>query len=155
MTVPVISGARAIFALNGTDIGYARSVTVNEDIDWRPLETLNNIRVVEHVPAAYNCNMTVEEFRIVGTTLKSRNFWPKAGQNAAEHLANIINQGDLTATIVDSVTNQTLATMEGVRAASNNYTVGARDISGVNQTFVGRLLKDESELTNVVPSNNA
>lgn len=153
--VPAITGARARFSLDGVKIGYARSVNLNENIDWRPLEVLDNIRVEEHVPVGYDCSMTVEQFKIVDKTLKARGFFPKAGQNSAEHLRNIILSGELTATLEDVITGKLLATVERVRPATTNYTVNARDITGENVTFVAILVKDESETGNVVPSNAA
>ena len=141
----VVTGARARFSLNGQKVGYARSVNLNEEIDWRAIEVLDNIRVQEHAPVAYNCAMTAEQFRIVGDTLKSRGFFPSAGANASEHLRNIILSGELTATLEDVITGELLATVESVRIASTNYTVNARDVTGENVTFVAILVKDESE----------
>lgn len=152
MPVQAITGARARFLLDGVKIGYARSVNLNENIDWRPLEVLDNIRVEEHVPVGYDCAMTCEQFRIVDKTFKARGFFPKAGKDSSEHLRNIILSGELTATLEDTITGKLLAVVERVRVATTNYTVNARDITGENVTFVAILVKDESETANVIPT---
>lgn len=153
--VPAITGARARFSIGGVKVGYARSVNLNENIDYRPLEVLDNIRIEEHVPVGYDCAMTCEQFKIVDQTMKARGFFPKAGQSTAEHLLNILLSGELTATLEDRVSQRILATVERCRIATTNYTVNARDIVGENITFVAILIKDESETENVLPSSLA
>lgn len=152
--VPAITGARARFSINGVKVGYARSVNLNENIDYRPLEVLDNIRIEEHVPVGYDCALTCEQFKIVNQTFKARGFFPKTGRDSSEHLLNILLQGELTATLEDVVSGRILATVERCRIATTNYTVNARDITGENVTFVAILVKDESETDNVVPSNS-
>jgi hypothetical protein len=153
--IQAITGARARFSINGVKVGFARSVNLNENVDYRPLETLDNIRIVEHVPVGYDCALTCEQFKIVDKTFKARGFFPKAGQDSSQHLLNILLQGELTATIEDVVTGKLLATVERCRVATTNYTINARDITGENVTFVAILVKDESEVDNVVPSSVA
>ena len=153
--IPVITGARARFSINGVKVGFARSVNLNENIDYRPLEVLDNIRIEEHVPVGYDCALTMEQFKIVDQTFKARGFFPKAGNDTSEHLLNILLSGELTATLEDVVSGKLLATVERCRIATTNYTVNARDITGENITFVAILVKDESEGDNVVPNSVA
>lgn len=142
----ILTGARARFLLDGKKVGYARNVAMTEEIEWQPVETLDNIEVEEHVPIAYRVSMSASMFRIVGSTIKSEGFFPATGKSAEEHLVNILQAGVLGAQLEDSKTSKILAVVEQVRVASHNWTVDARGIVGEDVTFVGIRIKDESEV---------
>lgn len=142
----VLTGARARFSINGVKVGYARNVTLGEEIEWQPLECLDNVEVEEHVPIAYRVSFSASKFRIVGETLKSLGYFPKVGANTDEHLQNILTAGDLTATLEDSKTGKLISTVEQVKIASHNWTTDARGIVGEDVTFVAIRVKDESEV---------
>lgn len=142
----LFTGARARFSLNGVKVGFARNVTVREEVQLDPVEVLDNIEVEEYVPVAYRVTFSASIFRIIGETLKSRNWFPNTGQNTQEHLTNILNTGDLTATIEDTRSGNIFATLEQVRIQSHNWTIDARGIVGEDVEFVAIRLKDESEV---------
>ncbi len=142
----LFTGARARFSLNGVKVGFARNVTVREEVQLDPVEVLDNIEVDEYVAVAYRVTFSASIFRIIGETLKSRNWFPKTGQNTEEHLTNILNTGDLTATIEDTRSGNIFATLEQVRIQSHNWTIDARGIVGEDVEFVAIRLKDESEV---------
>ena len=143
----VFTGARARFIYNGKKVGYATNVAGSEEIQWDPVEVLDNIQVEEHVPVAYRVTFTASLVRIVGETVKTLGWWPKQGTSPATHLQNILLQGELSAVIEDSKTKQTIMTLEQVRLASHNFTVNARGIVGQDCTFVAIRMKDESEIS--------
>lgn len=142
----LFTGARARFLLNGTKVGYARNVSGTEEIQYEPVNVLDNIQVEEHVPVGYTCSLNCSLFRIVGETLKSKGYFPNLGANTEEHLKNILTNGDLVATIEDSQTGEIIATYEQVKIASHNFTIDARGIVGEDVTFVCIRSKDESEI---------
>lgn len=142
----LFTGARARFSINGIKVGFARNVTVREEVQLDPVEVLDNIEVEEYVPVAYRVTFSASFFRIVGTTLKSQGFFPNTGDNTEEHLTNILNTGDMTATIEDTRTGSLFATLEQVRIQSHNFTVDARGIVGNDVEFVCVRLRDESEV---------
>ena len=141
----VFTGARARFSINSEKVGFARNVNVGEEIEYQPIEELDNIEVSEHVPIAYRVTFTASLFRIVGETFKSKGWFPGLGQSTEEHLTNILTSGDLQATIEDSKTGNVLATLEQVKIASQNWAVDARGVVGKDVTFNAIRLKDESE----------
>ena len=147
----VFTGARARFMINGVKVGYARNVTVSEEIRYDPVEVLDNIEVLEFAPISYMVRLRASQFRIVGETLKSRGWFPNAGANAEEHLSNILMGDDpknvLTAIVEDSKTQNILATIEQIKIASHNWTVDARGVVGEDVEFVGIRMKDESEVS--------
>ncbi len=142
----LLTGARARFSINGIKVGYARNVALGERIRYDPAEVLDNIEVEEHAPTAYESTMTAGHFRIVGETVKSLGWFPSVGANTQEHLENILNTGDLTATLEDNKTGKILATVEQVKVSGRNYTVDARGIVGEDLEFVCIRIKDESEI---------
>lgn len=142
----LFTGARARFLINGTKVGYARNVALTEEIQYDPVEILDQIQVEEHVPVRYRVNFTASQFRIIGETIKSLGFFPSVGGNNAEHLENILTNGDLTATIEDSKTGKIFATVEQVKVASHNWTIDATGIVGEDLTFNAIRVKDESEI---------
>lgn len=142
----LFTGARARFSIDGRKVGYARNVAVTEEIQYDPVEILDNIEVEEFVPVAYRVTFTAGQFRIIGETVKSLGFFPNVGANTEEHLENILISGDLTATIEDTATGSIFATLEQVKVASHNWTIDARGIVGEDLTFVAIRVKDESEV---------
>lgn len=140
----LLTGARARFSLNGVKVGYARNVTLGEEIQYDPAEVLDNIEVEEFAPVAYRVTFNAGQFRIVGETVKSLGWFPPVGANTEEHLENILTQGDLTATLEDNKTNRVIATVEQVKVSGHNYTVDARGIVGEDVNFVAIRVRDES-----------
>lgn len=143
----VFTGARARFIYNGRKVGYATNVSGSEEIQWDPVEVLDNIQVEEHVPVAYRVTFAASLVRIVGETIKSLGWWAKQGTSPAAHLQNILLQGELSAVIEDNKTGETIMALEQVRVASQNFTVNARGIVGQDLTFVAIRMKDESEMS--------
>ena len=142
----LFTGARARFSIQGQKVGFARNVTVREEIQLDPVEVLDNIEVEEYVPVAYRVTFSASIFRIIGDTIKSRGFFPETGANTEEHLTNILNTGELTCTIEDTRSGDIFATLEQVRTQSHNWTIDARGVVGEDIEFVAIRLKDETEV---------
>ena len=142
----LFTGARARFLIDGVKVGYARNVNVSEEIQYDPVEILDNIEVEEYVAVAYRVTFTASQFRIIGETVKSLGWFPSLGANTEEYLSNILTSGDLTATVEDTRTGKLFATLEQVKVQSHNWTVDARGVVGEDLTFVAVRVKDESEI---------
>src|SRR5512137_1888950 len=127
-----LTGCRALFSIDGVKVGYATGVTVREVITYEPIKVLDNIQVEEHVPTDYDVSMTADMVRIVYDSIKAKGWFPSQGSSPAEFLTNILNTGELTATIEDSKTAQIVANVEGVKIAERNMTITARGIVGTN-----------------------
>lgn len=146
-TGKVFAGCRARFMLGGVKVGLATGVTVREGITYEPAKVLDNIQVEEHVPVDYDVSMTADSLVLVGTSLKSRGWFPLQGADPAAHLRNIVASGELTATIIDNQTNTVVANVEGVRIAERNLNIQARGIVGENITMVAIRVRGESDMT--------
>jgi hypothetical protein len=131
------SGARAIFFINGAEIGYAGGVSGEETIDYEPVDVLNLLEVREHVPVAYRCSLNAQIFRVVGKSLKAQGILPKQDE--------IIRSGEMDASIQDSVTLNTVQLFQGVRSSGHSFDISARGIVSENCPFVAIRVKDEFE----------
>lgn len=137
MASQTFSGARAIFFVNGLEVGFAGGVSGEEMIDYEPVDVLNLLEVREHVPVAYRTSMNAQVFRVVGNSLKAQGILPR--------LEEIITSGDLEAAIQDSVTGQTVQLFQGVRCAGHSFDITARGIVNENVPFVAIRCLDEAE----------
>lgn len=142
----VFTGARARFVINGEKVGYARNVSGVEQIQYEPVDVLDNIQTEEFVAVGYTVQLTAEKVRIIGETLKSKGWFPKLGGNPNEHLTNILTSGDLTVTVEDSRTSKIFATYEQAKVSNHNWAIDARGVVGENMEFVAIRALDESEV---------
>lgn len=142
----VFSGARARLMLEGVKVGYCTNVAGSEEIQYDPVEVLDNIQVEEFVPIAYRVTFTASLVRIIGETVKSLGWFPQQGRSPEDHLQNILVSGELVAVIEDNKTGRAMMTLEQVKVASHNFTVNARGVVGQDLTFVAVRMKDESEV---------
>ena len=142
----VLTGARARFSINGVRVGYATNVRVSEAIAYEEISEIDNIEVAEFAPTSYRVTLSASMFRIVGETLKSLGWFPTNGADSAEHLENILINGDLTATVEDSKTGKSFATLENVKISNHEWSIDARGIVGEDATFLCKKVADESEL---------
>lgn len=137
MASQTFSGARAIFFINGLEIGFAGGVSGEEMIDYEPVDVLNLLEVREHVPVAYRASMNAQIFRVVGNSLKAQGILPR--------LEDIITSGDLEAAVQDSVSAQTVQLFQGVRCSGHSFDITARGIVNENVPFVAIRTLDEFE----------
>lgn len=142
----LITGARTRFSIGGVKVGYAKGVNVSEEIEYFPVEVLDNIEVEEYVPIAYRVMFSASFFRIVGETIKSLGWFPKVGNNTNEHLANILTTGVLTGTLEDNQTGKILGTIEQVKLSRQSLGFDPRGVVGVDVEFNAIRFKDESEV---------
>ena len=133
-----IVGARAVFSINGTKVGFASDVTVREDYQIEDIEVLDNIEVQEHVYLGYRVSMTARVFRLPNKSLKQAGIFPITKE--------ALQFAELNVTITDKLSGHTLAQLERVIPESKNINFGARAVSGEDVTFRAIRAKDESEV---------
>ncbi len=142
----IFSGARARMLIDGVPFGFAINVAGSEEIQYDPVEVLDNIEVQEHVPIAYRVTLSASKVWVINETLKQAGFFPKGGASPTERLRNILNQRDLTVLIEDSQRNEFFYVYEQVRIATHNWQIAARAIVNQDVTFVAVRAKDVSEV---------
>lgn len=132
----VMTGAKAVFFLNGIKVAYASSVTFNENIQLEEVNTLDQLEVLEYAEVGYRVDMSCQTFRVADRSVKQLGFMSK--------LKDILTQGDMTAEIHDAVTNSTILLMEGVKLESRQTSVDARGLMTETWSFKGRKSSDEA-----------
>jgi len=132
----VMTGAKAIFRLNGVQVAYASSCTYNENIQLEEVNTLDHLEVIEHAEVGYRVDMSCQTFRVADKSVKQLGLMSKLGQ--------ILTQGELTAEVIDRVSGATLLLMEGVKLESRQTTVDARGLMTETWSFKGRKSSDEA-----------
>lgn len=133
----VFSGARSRFKIDGSVVGFASGVSGSESVDLEPVDVLDLLEVREYVPVAYRATLSAQLFRLIGKSLKQQGVFPTE--------ENILTSGDLTCTIEDKLTGETMAQFEGCKAQEHSFDITARGIVSENVTFVTIRLRDEFE----------
>lgn len=133
---PVLSSARALFTINGIEVGYAGQCSVATSYARTPVDVIGNIEVPQYVPTKVTHQVTFNQLRLVGTNLVTLGFLPSPGNTAEEHLRNLIAIPELTAILEDRITSTVCALLIGVQIESSSLNVSAsslwsEDISGV------------------------
>lgn len=132
----VMTGAKAIFRINGTQIAYASNVSYNENIQLEPVNVLDELSVKEHAEVGYTVDMQCQSFRVQNQSVKQLGIMPR--------LSAILTNGEMTAEVIDKVTNTVLLLMEGVKIQTRQTTVDARGLMTETWQFVGKQAQDEA-----------
>lgn len=136
----VLTGARARLMLNGVKVMYCQGVNYSEEIEYQPVEPLDQYEVAEHVPVAYRVTFSAEMTRVVNNPIKQRD-----GVSVMPRLEDITNAPALTGTIEDRLTGAVLANIEQVKLQRYTSNIG-RAIVLTSCEFVAIRVRDESEL---------
>lgn len=131
----VFSGPRARFKIDGNVVGFAAGVSGSEAIDYEPVDVLDLLEVREFVPVAYRATLSAQIFRVIGKSLKALGIFPQE--------TNILTSGDLTATVEDTISGNTMSQFESCKCSEHAFDITARGIVSENVTFVTIRLKDE------------
>jgi len=132
----VMTGAKAIFRLNGVQVAYASSVTFNENIQLEEVNVLDKLEVLEYAEVGYRVDLSCQSFRVANESVKQLGIMPRLGQ--------ILTQGVLTAEVVDRVSGAVILLMEGVKLESRQTSVDARGVMSESWNFKGIKSSDEA-----------
>jgi hypothetical protein len=152
MATNVITGARAQFYINGTQVAWASGVSVGETIQYEEVDVLDEMNVAEHVPVGVRITLSCEIFRTVNGTqgaqprgkmgsLKGQGIFPKNEGTPN----NILTTTPYSVIIKDRLTGATLAAIDGVKASSQNFNISPRGLVGQNVQFVAIRLTDDGK----------
>jgi len=151
----VFSGARARFDIidiygRPNTVGYAAGVSGGEDIEYQPVEVLDNLAIQEHVPVSYRTSLNCQIFRtVVGTGQGDGKFGSLRQRGLMPIYEDILTSGTMTATVVDHGAGKgnqfAVYKFTDVRAASTSFDITPRGIVGENVTFVAIKRLDESQ----------
>jgi len=134
----VLTGAKAVLAINGTIVAYASNCSYNWAHNVSPIELLGQPEVNEHTELGMTVDFTCTQFRVSGKSARNLGFQPT--------LAALLQQSELSATIIDKTTNTPLLIISGVKLTGRAGTVDARGVWTETLSFVGRLAADSDKV---------
>lgn len=137
----VLTGARARLSIEGVKVMYATNVSYSEEVTHDAVEVLDQLEVAEHVPTAYRVSFSAQMVRVVTNDLKLRD-----GVRIAPRLEDILQSGELTATVEDRVQGIVVANIERVKATRWSTNIGARGMVLTDVEFVAVRIRSESEI---------
>jgi len=132
----VMTGAKAIFRVNGSQIAYASNVSYNENIQLEEVNVLDKLEVEELAEVGYRVDLSCQSFRVQNQSVKQLGIMPR--------LEDILTSGELTAEVIDRGSNVVLLFMTGVKLESRQTTADARGLMTETWNFRGRKSSDEA-----------
>ena len=142
-----------MFLFNGEIVGFASGVSGSKEIQYEPVDTLDNLKVREHVPVGFRVTLSAQIFRTVSIGSGNDNNSPGSleSQQIFPIFENIFRIQGVEAVIQDDPNagsgGKILHQYEGVKTASYNFNITARAIVGQNVNFVAIDMKDESAIS--------
>ncbi len=137
----VLSGARARLLIDGVPVLYCTNVNYSEEIQYDPVEVLDEMAVAEFVAVAYRVTFTAQWVRVVTNSIKNRD-----GIRIFPRLKDILTAPSLTGSVEDNLTGEVLASIQRVKASRYTVNIGARGIVLTDTEFVAVRIEDESEI---------
>jgi len=128
--------------INGVKVMYATNVSLSEEIQQDPVDVLDQFETAEFVPTGYRCTLSAQMVRVITNPIKLRD-----GVRLFPRVEDILSAQEMTATLMDRVTDTVLANVERVKAQRYSLAVPARGIVMSDVDFVCIRIRDESEIT--------
>jgi hypothetical protein len=139
MAFDVFTGPRCRFTMGGGPVlALGRNVAASEEIVYEPLDVLNNIESLDHVPVGYRASLSASEIVTIGQTLEAKGLYPKKGQTPQTFLRNILTLPELTSQIEDDITDTVVARAFGAKLGTRNFSVDPRGMVPQELSFVCR-----------------
>ena len=123
------TGARVEFKINNAPVLFANAVSYEVNHNLEPLYELDSLAPVEHYETRYSVTLTVNMFRVNNRSAMSQGLIPS--------LSTLILQPELSATLIDKVTNRPIFKVNRLKCTRETFDVSARELAKGSLTFVG------------------
>ena len=145
-----LTGARAKFYIStltsGSDVvALATGVSITININYEPVHILDLLEVEEFCESSYECSMSCETMRVIGSSPIQQGYSQPIGVSRTADLQSILNQPELTATLIDEMTGKQLAIVQGIKPQGNSFDVRAGQVVANNLTFVCKRVLQEGD----------
>jgi len=143
-----VSGARAKFIVNGTEVGWATGIQGTETVDVIPIAVLGEVDVQEHEVVGRSVNFSAAFVRILDEPLTLAGgetaLFPTGDDSStgADHPVNFARDTKLQVVVFDDINENAIYTFENVKPTSRSFTVDRGGIMATNATFVATRMKD-------------
>ena len=129
MATATSTGARVVFKMNGTEVLFANAMNYTVAHAHQPADILGQPEPAEYAETGYTVNFTATKFRV--------NTRGAVAQGLRPRLEDLMRQPELSASMVDKVSNKTLFTISRVKCTQEDFNVDARNLSQTVLSFVG------------------
>jgi len=133
-----ISGARARFIVNNTEVGWATGVSASENISQQPIDVMGFIDPVEIEATGRSVTIQASAMRLLGESMVQQGVWVTGGT------ADVINFKKMTAEIYDPITDVTIWRVEGLACQTRTWSIDSRGLMTANVSFLALRMYDEN-----------
>jgi hypothetical protein len=135
----VLTGARAIFKINGSKVAVATGCDFSSNIGYEEIQVLDQLEVFEFAEVRYRASFSATLVKIIGQDPTSLGWFPHID------LMSILTQPELVCEIWDSVSGLLVGVGEGIKPEGNSFNISAGAVTANNLTFVIKRFKAGSE----------
>lgn len=137
MASKTFHGARAVLSINGKVLGIFMQCSYNLRYDVQPTNTLGRFTPGELVyTAAEPVTVQASGYRVIGNGPHGNASMPK--------VKDLLDAGDITLSISDRATGQTIFTLIDAKVPSASGSIANRQLSDMSIEFIGIRAEDES-----------
>ena len=137
MASQVITGARAVFVVNGTKIAFTNSMSYNINQALAPVDILDQLTPAEYAETGYTVDFQVSGFRVFNKS--------PLQLGVQTRLEDLLDQGELTVEVHDRANPDAPALMiERCKMQSRSGSFDARGLWQETWNFVGIKASDEA-----------
>ncbi len=134
----VLTGARTRLQINSKTVAVVTGLSIEEDVEHQPLETLDNIAVEEWVPVAYRVRGSASRARLYKKT--------PTGYGFGWDLQSLKSGGTpVTGIVIDSVTGKSVGKISNFKMEGRVQRTDARAISMEEIRWNATLFQDEEQ----------
>ena len=128
----VLTGSKSALKINGSKIGYAGGVNINEDNTLTDIDVLDQLEVAEHAETAHKVSFSCNMFKIDGNATAQLGISPN-------NIKDIMTQPELTMELYNTVEDRVEYTISGVKWEGGSGSVDARGVWQGTWNFKGRI----------------
>lgn len=133
------SSPRAILQIDNKRIGWAQGISVRPGVTTAPIKVLGNIYTVRFEPTDTNCSGSFDYIHILAAPLRSLAQGNGATALWAGHFlstAEWIRYEPPAMTLVDTITNKSILTIEGMVPEGQSFSLSQGGLLMVSCNFV-------------------
>ena len=130
------TGARVVFRVDGAKVAFANAINYTVAHAHQPVDVLDQLEPAEYAEVGYTVNFTATLFRV--------SFKDAIGVGLRPKLQDILTQPELTAELIDRITNVSLMLIERVKCTQEDFNVDARSLGQLTLSFVGIKMSTEA-----------
>lgn len=119
--------------LDGKTIGWATEVSGREEVELEPIRVVGKLAPIEYAETGYTVSLRAGFLRLDAQALNELDLAP----HTANDIDIITQRDDITAMLVDRVTNKLLWVVTNVKFRSRDFRLDSKGLYSEDVEFVG------------------